>query len=73
MKLYCTTYIDDEKQLPSGDGEHGAKWAGTQEQQRKDVKFLRSENYRNVQPQVVDVPTDKPGLLEWLNDRRVQP
>lgn len=73
MKLYVTTYIDDEKQLPTGDGEHGAKWAGTQAQQRHDVKFLKSENYRSIEAHQLDVPTDKPGLIEWLNERRVRP
>lgn len=70
MKLYCTTYIDDELPLERS---HRAMWAGTQVEQRTHVKTLKAQGMRNVSPQAVDLPTDKASLLQFLNDREVRP
>lgn len=69
MKLYCTTYIDDEK-----DDEHYGRsvvWNGTQADQKKAVKALKSDGMRDINPMQVDVPTDKEGLLCFLNQHDV--
>lgn len=71
MKLYCTTYIDDAK-----DDEHygaSVQWHGTQAEQKAAAKALKSEGMREVEPHQVNVPTDKPGLLAWLNEHEVRP
>jgi hypothetical protein len=72
MKLYCTTYIDDG---PDDGSEPGPRawWDGTQAGQKQAVKNFKALGMRNIEPQQIEVPTDKPGLLEWLNERRVMP
>jgi hypothetical protein len=70
MKLYFTKYIDDA--APNG-SMFQQKWYGTQADQKKDAKALKSDGMRNIEPSAIDVPTDKPGLLSWLNERGVRP
>lgn len=70
MKLYCTKYIDDE--APNG-SMFQRKWYGTQAEQKKDAKQMHSDGMRNIEPQQVEVPTDKPGLLAWLNEKGIRP
>jgi hypothetical protein len=69
MKLYFTTYIDDAAEP---DDMHKVKWYATQADQKKDAKVLKSDGMRNIEPSAIDVPTDKPGLLSWLNERGVR-
>ncbi|WP_025915470.1 hypothetical protein [Herminiimonas sp. CN] len=62
MKLYQTA------------GENGdvhARWAGSQADASKQRVALKKEGYRNVQTAEHDVPTDKAGLLGWLNENGV--
>jgi hypothetical protein len=64
VKLYRIAFTDRK----SGEGK--VRWAGTQAAAKAAFKELVAEHDRfNVdQPAPVDVPTDKPGLLAWLND-----
>lgn len=70
MKLYFTRFIDDE--APNGTM-FQQKWYGTQADQKKDAKALKSAGMREIEPQQVEVPTGKDGLLAWLNERGVRP
>lgn len=70
MKLYCHTYIDDER--AAGEA-HRAAWYGTQVEWNRDRKRLRNEGMRNITPHLVEVPTAKAALLQFLNDREVRP
>lgn len=69
MKLYVTTYIDDETSPPG----YLATWSGTQAQQKLDAKQAKTEGMRRIETLSVDVPTDKAGLLAWINERGVRP
>jgi hypothetical protein len=71
MKLYCTTYYDDEKSGFHDGVQH--KWYGTQVDQKRDAKALKAAGMRNISPNPADVPTSKPELLAWLNERGVRP
>lgn len=62
MKLYRVIWIDDD--LPE---RHQHQWMGTQADCRALEKSLRSEMMLSIKTIGVDVPTDKPGLLKWLN------
>jgi hypothetical protein len=55
MKLYKITATDPDEGVM-------LTWAGTQ----ADAKRIRKEQ-GGVSIDEVDVPTDKPGLLAWLN------
>lgn len=68
MRLYKTTFIDDEK----GEGVTCATWSGTQTDAGKDRKSMKQQGMRNVATEEVDVPTDKQGLLAFLNQWAVQ-
>lgn len=71
MKLYCTTYTDDAK-----DDEHygrSVQWHGTQAEQKFFMRQLKTDGMREIEQHQVDVPTDKAGLLAFLNQRGVQP
>lgn len=65
MRLYLTTFIDDEK--PDG-LEQQAAWQGTQVDARKARDALKAAMMRDVHTEEVDVPTDKAGLLAFLNN-----
>jgi hypothetical protein len=64
MKLYKTTYVDGHVAPP----EKKACWQGTQNDAAARRKELKTEGMSNVETKDVDVPTDKPGLLAWLNE-----
>ncbi len=64
MKLYLITYI--EETFKEGDL-HKELWVGTQAERDKLKKSLRADEMVNIQTQDVDVPTDKAGLLDFLN------
>lgn len=71
MKLYFTTFQDDA--AASAEEAFKVKWYGTAADQKKDAKALKAEGMRSIDPDVTDVPTDKAGLLQFLNDNEVQP
>lgn len=65
MKLYRTYAVtaalnDDERTKVS-------KWDGTQADASARRKALKGMACTDVETKEVDVPTDKPGLLAWLN------
>lgn len=58
MRLYKVTF-------ENGTDERSVRWAGTQ----ADANAVKKSVGPTAEPEVeeVDVPTDKPGLLAWLN------
>lgn len=46
-------------------------WSGTQADARADKKKLEGDGLKRVETEPVDVPTDKPSLLQFLNDNHV--
>lgn len=60
MQLYRTTYEDE------GNGPRHT-WQGTQADARAERKRLADEGKTDIVTKDVDVPTNKPGLLAWLN------
>lgn len=64
MKLYRTDYIDDGD---SNAAHHS--WTGTLADASKERKRLKLEGFRSIETTEVDVPTSKPGLIEWLNSK----
>lgn len=64
MRLYKTNFIDDA--ADEGRREQ-ATWSGTQADAAKDRKRLKTEGMRSIETEEVDVPTDKAGLLQFLN------
>lgn len=75
MKLYCTTYWDSARTGPQGLEVvgHCQQWYGTQAQQAVGKKQLKTDGMEEIQTHAVDVPTDKPGLLAWLNEHEARP
>ena len=61
MNLYKTT---GEKE----DGAVTTLWSGTLADAGKDRAMLKKTNNKGVGTEDVDVPTNKPGLIAWLND-----
>lgn len=72
MKLYCITYWDDMQELGEPVGQR-EKWVGTQVEQSKEAKLLKSEGMTEIVKHQVDVPTGKSGLLQFLNTHQVRP
>jgi hypothetical protein len=70
MKLYLVTYIDDAPEAAQDD--HQSLWCGTQIYANASAKRLKSLGMRNVAVCSTEVPTDKPNLMQFLNDRRVK-
>lgn len=66
MKLYHITVYDGETDERQG------HWYGTQADWRKALKQFKSDNFDIVLSEPVDVPTDKPGLMKFLNDHGVE-
>lgn len=64
MNFYKTTYLDDAR--PPGRNEC-ASWDGTQADAGKTRKQLKVEGMRDIETKDADVPTDKAGLLRFLN------
>lgn len=60
MKLYRTEY--------EGDPDVVFSWQGTQADAKAARKELEAKSCVGVKTEDVDVPTDKPGLLAWLNE-----
>ncbi len=62
MRLYQTT------------GENGSvesNWAGSQADASKHRVAMKKDGLTNVQTAEQEIPTDKAGLLEWLNTNKV--
>lgn len=66
MKLYKIEY---ERRGVNGT-ETGTAWCGTQAEAKAREKELEREHgrWRVGDVEQVEVPTDKPGLLAWLNE-----
>ncbi len=64
MRLYKITATDDN----FGNGNVVA-WAGTQADAKAEAKTMQTEFESETKPVIteVDFPTDKPGLLTYLN------
>lgn len=63
MKLYRVSSEDKGKLV--------TKWSGTQADSRKDKKAMKDNGNDFIEIEEVDVPTDKAGLLKWLNENAV--
>lgn len=61
MKLYRTRGYD------APNGIESIHWDGTQADAAKCRKKLKELDIANIETTDVDVPTDKPSLLAWLN------
>ena len=68
MQLYKTTatYKDDDGATISS-----VMWSGTQADARGDKKSYKDLGSKDAVTTPVDVPTNKAGLLDWLNNNRV--
>lgn len=66
MKLYKTTYIDDQAEK-DGLNPIRAVWHGTQAQAAAARKMMHSDGMREIETEGVEVPTDKAGLIAYLN------
>ncbi len=64
MRLYKTS---GEK----ADHEVKTSWAGTQADAAKARKEAKAVGLLFIETEEVDVPTDKAGLLKWLNENNV--
>jgi hypothetical protein len=64
MKLYKTEYLDDGA---LENRQNRIVWDGTQTDAAKTRKRLKGEGMRDIETFDVEVPTDKKGLLEFLN------
>lgn len=63
MKLYCTT---GERK-----NDLTVKWSGTAKDAKNDRFDLKQQDCNFIDTCMVDVPTDKKGLLEFLNKHEV--
>lgn len=63
MRAYLTSYLDDQKNDTIKQG----VFHGTQTDASKGRVFLKKNGMRNIETKDVDVPTDKAGLLAYLN------
>lgn len=66
MKLYRTTYTDDELSTNSKEFSRST-WSGTLADAASTRKHLKADGMRQIYTDEIDVPTSKPALLEWLN------
>lgn len=65
MNLYMTTGSSD------AGAEVTVKWDGTQADAGKTRKALKEQGLENVETKDMDVPTNKDGLLKFLNQYEV--
>lgn len=63
MKLYRTKSFAD----PGVDSAIEYSWQGTQADAAAERKRLKAEFHSGIETAEIDVPTDKPSLLAWLN------
>lgn len=66
MHLYRTDYTDDQAEA-DGLNPRRSTWHGTQAGAHASCKVLHTLGMRGIVTSGVDVPTDKAGLLVWLN------
>ena len=59
MLLYKTT-------VPGKDGNHAFTWGGSQTEATKHRVAAKAMGFK-PETQTIEVPTNKSGLLEWLN------
>ena len=64
MKLYLTSYLDDSEDR---DTDQCKVYHGTQADASKGRVALKKDGMRNIETKDVDVPTDKAGLIAYLN------
>jgi hypothetical protein len=62
MRLYQTT---------GENGEVVSHWSGAQADSSKDRVVLKKAGCGRIETHEYDIPTDKVGLLKWLNDNKV--
>lgn len=72
MKLYRTTYTDAAV-TDDGDPIVQVCWDGTPSDAVKRRKSLKADGMRSITTTDEAVPTDKPGLLKFLNDEAGAP
>lgn len=65
MKLYFTSGVAVES-----NGGRQVLWSGTQADSAKDRKTIRGSGAKDVETVEVAVPTDKGGLLAFLNKHK---
>lgn len=63
MKLYRIPF-------ENRNGDACQLWCGSQAEAKAETKRLETEyeRWRVGDPETVEVPTDKPGLIAWLNE-----
>lgn len=61
MLLYKTSGTDPVDDIVK------VKWSGTQADARRDRNDMAASHFSNVWTDAINIPTDKPGLLDWLN------
>ena len=64
MRLYLTSYLEDQKD----DTIQRGAYDGTQADASKQRVALKKDGMRNIETKEVDVPTDKAGLMAYLNE-----
>lgn len=64
MRLYQTSYLEDQRNATV---QRGA-FDGTQADASKQRVALKKDGMRNIETREVDVPTDKAGLMAYLNE-----
>lgn len=69
MKLYKTTAL---RTVSESDVDNGVRWSGSQADAATDRKTFVSSGFKRAEVDTVevDVPTDKKGLLAFLNSPR---
>lgn len=63
MRLYLTSYLDDQK----NDTVLQGVYHGTQSDASRSRVALKKDGMRNIETKDIDVPTDKAGLMGYLN------
>ena len=63
MKLYKTTFTDDADTYSKS----YASWTGTLAEASKNRKQLKLNGMREIKTDEVEVPTQKAGLIKFLN------
>lgn len=61
MKLYAITYTDDEQEKTY------TQYVGTQADSSKLRTTLKKDGMTNIKAEDAEVPTDKAGLIAYLN------
>jgi hypothetical protein len=66
VRLYITVW-------ETATNERNYEFTGTQADNRAVVRFIKDEGDSVVRSNAIDVPTDKAGLIAFLNTYRVRP